>query len=388
MGEGPLPSPLPAPAVEVCEITSRRDRAAFVEFPWEIYRGDKQWVPPLLLDRHEFIDPKKHPFYKHGAAALFLARRAGRVVGRILAADDPRFNEAHGTNQGVFGMFESVDDPRVAHALLDAARGWLAARGRTAVQGPIDYSMNYPCGLLIDGFDTPPRMLMNHNPAYYAGLFESWGLAKVKDLFCWWYTDQGNVAQRFAKVAKRLEERGGYTIRPVRLADYKNEVQNLKKLYNEALVENWGFVKMTDAEFEHMAGELRRLVDPNLVLIAEVQGAPVGFSLTLSDVNEALRHVNGRLTTFGLPIGLLKLLYHFRRAKTGRLMALGVLPQYRRRGIIENLIVRTSNYGKHTMKYTGAELGWTLEDNDLINRAIQATGAVKYKTYRIYEKKW
>jgi GNAT superfamily N-acetyltransferase len=377
-----------AGGVEISEVTSRRDRAAFLEFPWEIYRGDPLWVPPLLLERGEFIDPKKHPFYRHGAAALFLARRQGRVVGRIMAADDPNFNKAHGTNQGVFGLFESIDDETVAQSLLESAKGWLSARGRTAIQGPIDYSMNYPCGLLIDGFDTPPRMLMNHNPPYYARLLESWGLAKAKDLFCWWYTDQAEIARRFARVVKRLEKRGEYTIRPVRLNDYKNEVQNLKKLYNEALLENWGFVRMTDAEFEHMAGELRRLVDPNLVLIAEVGGAPVGFSLTLSDLNEALRHINGRLTTFGLPIGLFKLLYHLKRAKTGRLMALGVLPQYRRRGIIENLIVRTSEYGKYTMKYTGAELGWTLEDNDLINRAIQATGALKYKTYRIYEKNW
>jgi GNAT superfamily N-acetyltransferase len=174
----------------------------------------------------------------------------------------------------------------------------------------------------------------------------------------------------------------------VRLSEYKKEVENLKGLYNGALIENWGFVKMTDAEFDYMASELRRLVDPNLVLIAEVAGKPVGFSLTLADLNEALRHIDGKLFHWGLPIGLVKLLYHFKRAKTCRLLALGVLPEYRRRGIIENLIVRTNDYGRHTLKFTGAELGWTLEDNDLINRAIQATGAVKYKTYRIYERSW
>ena len=370
--------------VQISEVRSSRDRREFVHFPWQIYQDDPLWVPPLLLDRLEFIDPKKHPFYQHGAATQFLARRAGQMVGRILVADDPNFNAAHGTNQGVFGLFESVNDPAVTQALLDAAAGWLAARGRTSIQGPIDYSMNYPCGLLIEGFDTPPRILMNHNPPYYAGLLESWGLAKAKDLYAWWYTDPDDVAQRFSRVARRMEERGGYTIRPVRLKDFAREVASLKKLYNEALIENWGFVKMTDAEFDHMALEMRRLADPNLVLIAEVAGEAVGFALTLGDVNEALRHVNGRLTTFGLPIGLLKLLYYFRKAKTCRLIALGVLAKYRRRGIIENLIVRTNDYGMK--KFTGAELGWTLEDNDAINRPIQATGAVKYKTYRIYEK--
>ena len=199
--------------IEIREVRTRQDRDAFVRMPWPIYADDPQWVPPLLMERKEFIDPKKHYFYRHGTAALFLASQQGRDVGRILVSDDPNYNRDHGANVGCFGMFESVDDPRVAHALLDTAADWLRARGRTEIMGPIDYSTNYACGLLVDGFDTPPRVMMNHNRPYFAALLESWGLEKAKDLYSWWFTDANHLEAKWGPRIERFARFKSVTVR-------------------------------------------------------------------------------------------------------------------------------------------------------------------------------
>lgn len=371
--------------VDVEEARSRRGRDAFLHLPWSIYANDPQWVPPLLLERREFISPK-HPFLKHGAAALFIARRAGRDVGRIMASDDPHYNQCHGSNTGCFGMFESIDDPQVAHALLDSAAAWLRARGRTEIMGPIDYSTNYTCGLLIDGFDTPPRVMMNHNPPYYARLLESWGLEKAKDLWAWWFTADEKLLTMWSARYRRLTERGGFKVRPFHKREAKLDIQRSKAVYDGAWQKNWGYVPMTDAEFFHFAESLMGLVDPSLLLLAEVDGRPVGFALTLPDFNEALKPLNGRLFNWGLPLGLLKFRRNCRKIVTGRLVALGVLETHRRRGITEMLILRTLENGL-ALGFKHAELSWTLEDNTLINQAIEAVGAKVYKTYRIYQKR-
>jgi len=368
--------------IEVRPALSRRDREAFVRFPWRIYADDAHWVPPLVMERKEFINPRKHPFYRHGAAVPLLAWRDDEVVGRVLVSDDPLYNREHGTHLGCFGMFESIDDSGVAKALLDAAESWLAARGRTDIMGPIDYSTNYACGLLVEGFDTPPRIMMNHNPPYYARLLESAGLAKAKDLYSWWFADALDMLSKWRRRAERLVARAQITVRPFRKNDLEAEVERCKQVYNEAWERNWGFVKMTDAEFQHLAHSLKLLAVPELLLLAEVDGKPVGFSMTLPDINEAIKPLDGRL----FPLGLFKLRRNCRRIKTARMLTFGVVEGYRRRGISELMIVRTLDYGKNTVGYTGAELGWTLEDNDLINRTIEAVGAVRYKTYRIYQK--
>jgi GNAT superfamily N-acetyltransferase len=341
-------------------------------------------VPPLLVERKAFINPQKHPFYQHGAATQFVAYAGPEPVGRILVSDDPRFNAQHGTNVGGFGMFESIDDADVAHWLLDAAEQWLRGRGRTGMLGPMDYSTNYSCGLLVDGFNTPPRVMMNHNPPYYEDLLTSWGLAKVKDLCAWWFTDNSQIEEWRPRVERQIR-RGGVTIRCMRRDNVFHEIQTCKRIYNEAWKENWGFVPMSDAEFDDMARFLKHLAVAEMLLVAEVNGEAVGFSITLPDFNEAIGPLNGRLTRFGLPIGLLRLRANLKRIKTARLIALGVLPEFRRRGIAEMLILRTFDYGRE-QRYTGAELSWTLEDNQLINHTIQAVGGTRYKTYRMFEK--
>jgi GNAT superfamily N-acetyltransferase len=374
-------------AIEVRPVASRLDRRRFLEFSSRIYAADPCWVPPLLLERKQFLDPRKHPFYQHGAAQQFLAWRGNEPVGRILASDDPLYNAKHDDSVGCFGMFESIEDPEVADALLDAAAEWMTTRGRTRIMGPINYSTNYECGLLIDGFDTPPRVMMNHNPPYYRGLLESWGLVKAKDLYAWWFDRIDNqIDASWRSRVERVAARGGVTVRPLRLNDLQAEVLRLQTIFNEAWKDNWGGVPMTEAEFQSMARELVHFAKPELMLLSEVEGQAVGFSLSLPDFNEAIRGINGRLCRFGLPVGLWKLWRGLKRIKTCRLLALGVLDGFRRRGVAELLILRTFDHGRDGLGYTGAELSWTLEDNALVNRTIEAVGGRRYKTYRIFDR--
>lgn len=382
-----LPASLSGGApLDVREVRNRGDLNRFIKLPWRLYAEDPHWVPPLIAEVKAFLNPRKHPFYRHGAAAQYVAVRDDEVVGRILVSDDPRYNEQHNSNVGCFGMFESEDNPQTAHALLDAAAGWLRARGRTGIMGPIDYSINYPCGLLIDGFDTPPRIMMNHNRRYYARLLESWGLRKAMDAYAWWFVDSLNLAAKWKERAERLAQRSRVTVRAFRNDDFAAEVRRCQEVYNAAMSELWGFVKLTDAEFQYFAGQLKQLAIAEQVLLAEIDGRPVGFSITLPDINEAIRPLNGRLTSFGIPLGLVRFLQGKRRIKTARMVVLDVLKEYRRRGIAELLILNTLEHGKNVLGYTGAELSWTFEGNDAVNRTVEAVGAKRYKTYRIYEK--
>ena len=375
----------PLGPIEVREVVTRRDRNQFVTFPWQIYAGDKNWAPPLLIDVKAFIDRRKHPFYRHGEATQFLARASGRVVGRVLVSDDPNYNAQHETNLGAFGMFECVDDQNVADSLLNAAAAWLRRRGRTEMMGPIDYSTNYPCGLLIDGFDTPQRVMMNHNPPYYARLLEMWRLTKAKDLYAWWFDDSCDMLHKWAKRAERFAERSNVTVRPVSAKDFSAEVARCHAAYNQAWEKSWGFVKMTDAEFYHLARELKKYAVPELILLAEVDGEPAGFCLT------AARFQRGdppaRRTADDL-----------RRPDRLWRACCATCGGSRRRGwpcwawwknfaaaAWRNCSSSSAlQYGRDRMGYTGAELGWTLEDNDLINRTIEKVGGRRYKTYRLY----
>lgn len=372
--------------IHVTEVTSKAERNAFIKFPWRIYANDPAWVPPLIIERKAFLDQKKHPFFEHGAAGLFLARRAGEVVGRIMASDDPNYNALHGTRVGCFGLFESIDDRAVAHALFDAAARWLRARGLNEIMGPIDYSTNYVCGLLVAGFEHPPTILTSHNPPYYAALVESWGFAKTMDFFAWWFADPADAAARLRRLAARLEQKRKIaSIRTANLKKLEEESARLREIYNAAWRNNWGFVPFTPNEFTFMAHELKPIVDPDYTLIAEVDGEPAGFLLCVPDINVAIRHANGRLTKFALPIGLAKLLYHKRRIKTVRLVALGIVPQYRRHGIAERLVLRAMEKAMIERGFTG-ECSLVLENNVMMNRFLDAIGAQRYKTYRIYRR--
>jgi len=371
--------------IEVSEVTSRRERDAFIKFQWQIYANDPAWVPPLIIERKKFLDRKRHPFYRHGDAALFLARKNGKIVGRIMASDDPNYNSLHGTNVGCFGLFECVDDEEVAAALFDTAASWLHKKGRTEIMGPIDYSTNYVCGLLIDGFEFPPTVLTAHNPPYYRELMESYGFGKAKDWYAWWFADPSNAAMHLRRLATRLKTRWPVTIRPANLENLRDESRRLREIFNQAWEKNWGFVPFTEAEIEFMTEELKPLIVPEFAWIAEIGSEPVGFTLCLPDINVVLRDLNGRLTRFGLPIGLIKLLLYKRRVRKGRLIALGVVEKSRRAGIAEMLVLRVMEETMIKRGITG-ELSMTLEDNFMINRFLEAIGADRYKTYRIFKR--
>jgi GNAT superfamily N-acetyltransferase len=373
----------PCEPVVVAEVHGRRSLNEFVRFPWTIYKGDQNWSPPLWLETKEFLDRRRHPFYLHGSATQFIARRAGIVVGRVLVSDDPHYNREHGTNVGCFGMFESINDQAVADALLDESCEWLQRRGRSDIMGPIDYSTNYPCGLLLEGFDTPQRVLMNHNPSYYANLLENWGLTKAKDLYGWWFD---SACEQMSHWAGRVERslRENIQIRPLSFGDFDREIARCKDSYNRAWEKNWGFVKMTDAEFRYLAHHLKQFAEPELVLMAEVGGQAAGLCVTIPDFNQATRPLNGRIAHYGLPLGLFQLWRNIRRIRAARVLILGVMPEFRGRGVAELFILRTREVGQR-LGYQGAELGWTLEDNRLINRTIQKAGGQLYKRFRIYQ---
>ena len=371
-------------SIEVSQVGSRSERDAFIKFAWRIYESDPAWVPPLILERKAFLDRKRHPFYKHGDAALFLARRDGEIIGRIMASDDPNYNSLHQSNVGCFGLFECIDNSDVAAALFGAAAHWLRARGRSEIMGPIDYSTNYVCGLLTDGFQHPPMLLTAHNPPYYAGLIEACGFTKIKDWYAWWFDDFPEPAQRLRKIAAARAGKYRVSIRPISLRDMAAEARRIRTVYNQAWRKNWGFVPFTEAEADHLIKEMKPLLVPEGMLLAEVSDKPVGFVIGLPDINVALRHINGRLTRFGFPIGLIKLLYYRTKIRTGRLVALGVIEEYRRAGVAELLVLQ---FMEEAFKrgFSG-ELSMTLEDNVMINRFIEAMGASRYKTYRIYSR--
>ena len=371
--------------INVLEVTTRRERDAFIKFQWEIYPNDPAWIPPLIIERKTFLNRNRHPFYRHGDAALFLARRNDKIVGRIMASDDPNYNSLHQSNVGCFGLFECIGDREAAVALFEAAANWLRKRGRTEILGPIEYSTNYVCGLVIDGFQFPPTILTAHNPPYYRELIESCGFTKAKDWYAWWFTDPAKAAARLRPLTKRFRKRWPVVIRPGNLKNIREESRRLRQIYNQAWAKNWGFVPFTEAEIEFMTHELKQLVIPEFTLMAEIGDEPAGFILCVPDINVALRHINGRLTSFGLPVGLVKLLYHKSRIRTARLIALGVIEKYRRAGIAEMLVLRIVEDAMIKRGFTG-ELSLTLEDNFMINRFLEAIGAQRYKTYRIYSK--
>ena len=370
-------------SVDVRSVEKRGERREFVRFPWRIYPGRyPAWVPPLLLEERKRIDPKKNPFFEHGVVQLFLAYKDGEPAGRIAALENTLHNEFHNERVGFFGMFESIEDREVANALLDTAAEWIRGRGLDRLRGPTNFSTNEECGLLIDNFDAPPYVMMTYNPPYYAELLEGWGLAKAKDLLALEVHDEYFDRRWFARI-ERLVERSGrdMRVRPIDMKRFEEEVGLVRDLYNDAWERNWGFVPMTDAEVDHMARQLKPVIDPNLTLIGYVDDEPAGFALALPDVNQAIRHANGRL----FPFGLFKLLWHMRRVNGVRVITLGVAQKYRGTPLAALLYIGV--YKNGTAKgHTKAESSWILEDNHTMVQAVLRMGFKLSKTYRLYER--
>lgn len=367
----------------VVPVRERRSRARFIDLPWRIYADDPAWVPPLRSDVRKLMDPG-HPFHEHAEVEYFLALDgAGEAVGRIAAVVNQVYNDFHDTRTGFIGLFESVDDPAVAAALLETAADWLRARGMTEAIGPFNLSTNDELaspGILLEGFDRPPVLLMAHNPPYYRRLFEAAGWQKQKDLLSYWLEEEHAPPERLVKGMERLARRvDGLVVRQLRLKDLDNEVELIKEVYNSAWEKNWGFAPLTESEVEHLAADLKPIIDERFALIAEVHGEPVGFAVALPDYNQALRHVNGRL----FPFGLFKLLWHRRNISRLRVFILGLKPGYHRTGIDALFYLKIFQNGLEAGIHQ-AEASWILEDNWGMRRGLERLGGQVYKTYRVY----
>ncbi len=368
-------------SLNVTPVRSARDLHRFTLFPWTVYRGDPDWVPPLIGDFKKLFDPTKHPFHLHSEVQPFLAERNGTVVGRIAAIWNRNHQEFHDEDIGFFGFFETIDDREVAAALFDAAAAWLRERGLTAMRGPASFSSNEEWGLLVDGWNGPPKVMMTYNPRWYPPLLDACGFAKAKDLVAYFLDDE-RPPERLVRGAEIVAKRNpDVVVRPINMKRFGEEVRIIRELYNKSWEKNWGFVPMTEAEIEHMARELRPVVDPGLVMIAEKAGEPIGFSLSLPDAYEALKHANGRL----FPFGLIKLLWHSRKIKSIRTLTLGVVPEHRRSGVDALMYLQLFRYGGGK-GYREGEFSWMLEDNVAIRKPMENIGARVYRTYRIYER--
>jgi GNAT superfamily N-acetyltransferase len=369
---------------EVRRVRSKRDLRRFIKLPWRLYRNEPLWVPPLVSERRRHLDRRGNPFFQHAEAEYFLALRDGEPVGRITAHLDRRFNEFHANRWGMFGFFESEDDPELARALLEAAEEWLGERGRDRMVGPMDFSTNHECGLLVEGHDRPPQILENWHHPYYARLLEGHGLAKVMDLYKW-HLDISDRDQRLLPVleelAAKLEPEHGIRIRHMRRRNFEAEVRRFIEIYSAAWERNWGFVPLTDDEIQHYAKELKPILDEHWAMVAEKDGETVGAALTLPDYNQVLRHLNGRL----LPSGWAKALWYRRKIDSVRVFALGVRPDYQHAGVAAGLYIEHFNMAASTPQ-TWGETGWILETNEPMNRAMEAMGGRIVKRYRLYEK--
>ncbi|HEX2313724.1 MAG TPA: hypothetical protein VHJ17_08330 [Thermomonospora sp.] len=366
-------------------VRTRVGRRRFVEFPYRLYRDDPQFVPPLRGECHRLLSRRRNPFFAYGEAALFVVRRDGRVVGRIAAVHNPRHNDRHNARDGFFGQFECVNDHAVAAALVGAAGGWLRRRGLTTMLGPVNFTTNDECGVLVDGFDSPPCVWTTYNPPYYPGLLERCGFTKATDLWTWErrFEPSGND-DRFRRIAEYVSRRHRFTARSLDVRDFHAEMLRIRQVFDTAWRDNWGFVPMTDAEFSRAARLLRQIADPRLIHLVEAGGEPVAVGLALPDLNQALPAAKGRLTTAGLPIGLIRLARARRNIDRVRGVLFGVVPDYRHCGLEALLLVRAYDAVLAGGYHGGAELGWTLEDNTAINRLMVTADCRHTKTHRLY----
>jgi GNAT superfamily N-acetyltransferase len=375
---------LTSSALAITPVRSKADLAAFVELPHRVYGHDRNWVTPLRSDLQDRLDPRANPFFDHAVARYFLASRAGRVVGRISAHVDERYNRFHARGgepdaTGFWGFFECEDDRDAALGLFDAAGGWLASHGMRAMVGPASFTLNDEAGLLIDGFGTPPMIQMTYNPPYYEPLVEAVGFTKVQDL--WAYRLDTSVEPPADLVAFGRTAMARFTFRTIRMSDFGAEIDRFLRVYNEAWERNWGFCPMTEAEIRMHAKDLKPIIDPALVIVAEEGSETVAVGLTVPNVNEAIIRMRGRYR----PLATARLLWQAKRCRweACRVFALGVRPGYRDSGVGAHLYVETLAAARRG-GYRWGEMSWILESNDAMNRAIRHMGGTVYKTYRMY----
>jgi GNAT superfamily N-acetyltransferase len=367
-------------SVTIRPVRTKQDVKVFIKFQWKPYAGNPYWVPPLLMDRRKLMDREHNPFYKHADVEFFLAERDGTVVGRIGAIVNHNHNREHDENIGFFGFFECIDDQTVANALFDAATAWLRRRGVTAMRGPASPSVNDEYGMLIEGFDRTPAILMAYNPPYYPKLVEAYGLTKIKDLYSWGLDKDKVFSEKLMRVTEAAKQRQGLVIRTLNMKDFDNEVKKVHDIYSRGWMRNWGEVPLTDDEFDYMAKDLKMIVNPALVIIAEVKGKTVGFGLSLPDYNIILRkNKRGWL----IP-ALIRIMLFKKKIDYSRVIMLGVLPEYLNTGIGGVLFYETGKRNVENGLGRG-EASWVLEDNVMMNRGAVLMNGELIKKHRLYQ---
>lgn len=366
--------------IRIEAVSNRQELLTFIRFPWQIYQGDPHWVPPVIKDQLHKFDPA-HPFRAHSEMTLLLAHRGGKVVGRIAGIIDHHYVEFHQEKVGFFGFFESIPDEEVAGALLSKVASWLNEKGMEKMAGPMNPSTNDECGLLVEGFDGSPCLMMPYNPRFYPSCLETFGLKKRMDLYAYLIQKETFHLARLDRITDRLKKKEPQlSLRPIELRHFNEELKIVKEIYNQAWSKNWGFVPMTDEEINQAAKELKPLVVPELILFAYWGKDPVAFSVSLPDYYAVLKHLNGKI---GL-LGMIKFLYYSRKIDKIRVMLLGVKHDFQRRGVEGLLYIETFKTGIRK-GYRSAECSWILEENVLMQHGIEAMGGKHYKTYRIYE---
>jgi hypothetical protein len=369
-------------ALTIRPVQTRAEQRRFVRLPWAIYRDDPCWMPPVIASQEELLNFRPHPFYERSRCRSFLATRGGRDVGRITAIVNAGHIERYREQRGFFGFFECEDDVEAAGGLFSAARGWLRDQGMTSVRGPVNPSLNYECGLLIEGFDTPPFFMMTHNRPYYARLVEASGFGKIEDLYAFWGRTSmlSSLDSKLGSMVEGVRERFGVTVRPLDRSRFDDEVRMFLDIYNSSLGGTWGFVPLSAAEIKHMAASLRHLIVPELALVAEVNGTPIGSVFCLLDYNPRIKAINGRL----FPFGFLRLLWNKRGIKRMRVISTNVVPEYQAWGVG---LVLTAALVKPVLDWgmEEAEFSWVLESNYLSKRTLERGGAIVTKKYRIYQ---
>lgn len=367
--------------VTIRPVLTKTDFRKFMMFEWVPYRGNPHWVPPLRLDRRKTLDRKKNPFFQHAEMEMFLAERNGSVVGRIAAITNDNHVKEHNEKVGFFGFFECLDDQEAATALLDAASAWVKGKGMEAIRGPVSPSVNDLYGLLTEGFDKSPTILMPYNPEYYRPLIEGAGFASIKELYAYYLSHETTFTEKLVRMTEVVKQRSGVTFRTLDMKNFQQEVDTIHELYSRGWEGNWGEVPMTDAEFAFLAKDLKPVVDHRGVVIAEIKGKPVGFGLALPDLNMILKH-NRR--GYLIP-ALIRILLFKKRINLVRIIVLGVLPEYSRSGIGGALFYETGRRNVD-VGYIYGEASWVLEDNVMMNRGAELMNATIWKRYRLFQK--
>ncbi len=368
--------------IEIITVSNKKQLNQFIKFPWKIYKDDPHWVPPLLMDIKKRFK-SSFSFFNFGQQECYLAYKDGELVGRIAAIKNDLYNETHKDKTGFFGYFECINDQAVANKLFDTAKAWLQDKGLNIMHGPASPSSNHDYGLLVEGFDDSPRMMMTYNPKYYIDLITNYGFEKTMGLLAYKMTKEDVLGNpKLQRVADIAQKRAKMTIRPVNMKKIKEEVQHIKNLWNEAWEDNYGFVPMTDAEIDELAEDIKPIAEPSLILFGEIDGEVVGMGIALLDYNYVFKQMNGRL----LPFNFLKIFTQKKKIEWLRVIVLGISPKYQGKGldaVFYNTLIQ--NGFKLGLKY--GEASWILEDNVMMNRGMKVVNGEVYKRYNVYEVK-